>query len=106
MSIDKYFTVKTIQDIEKNFSYVTVVGSFKSLENAQKYAKELSENNSNISILPVTKDGNYRVTAGKSYSFFNLEDAVDERNTIRNSITEKAWTLLTKKTDIENAGGL
>jgi len=65
--------------------YYVIIGSFKNYENAVNY----SQNYDFSDILPITENGFYMVT--KDY-FFNIEDAIEERNKIGND----SWVLKDK----------
>ena len=92
-AITDKLTMDLAKEIDEEFSYVTVAGSFQSSENAEKYAEKMRGIFDSVKTLPANKDGNIRVTVGGTQSFFNLEDAIEQRNKVRNIIFN-SWTTL------------
>jgi hypothetical protein len=74
--------------------YYIIVGSFGNLMQAQQKADKLTNVfNTNIIVLPVTKEGYYRVSCGK---YSTLEKAKDTLKSIRTNISKEAWIFSVK----------
>ena len=76
-----------------------VLGSFKNMENAKKFADGLKKQDPSqeVEILPPAKDGLHRVVVGR----FNVRDQRDVALALRNKLWHRGngrgWLLLTKK---------
>ncbi len=91
----EYMESQALFDMEDRFKFCNIVGGFENLENAESYLKELTDQHENGSFEIIdVGDGLYRVRAGDIFNYSDLFEAIDERNHIREVITEDAWTLL------------
>ncbi len=84
-----------LSEIQKDhFNYYIIIGSFKTLAQAQKYADIKSRSlNIKIDILPPVKDDYYRISCGK---FPALKEAEANLSHIQASIINDAWILTVK----------
>ena len=86
--------IDILNELDKVYSWVTVVGSFENKKNAKNHAEKLREKYGSVEILPENEKGYFRVMLGETYSLYNLVDAVEYRNIIRKEFEEDAWLLL------------
>jgi cell division protein FtsN len=93
--IDSLKTSVTEGNDKIKADYYIIVGSFKNLTQAEQKAEKLTHDlNSNITVLPATMDGYYRISCGK---YSTLEEAKSTINRIRTNISPAAWILSTTK---------
>lgn len=77
------------------FDYYIIVGTFRNLKLAQQKAGELmSEFNTNIIVLPPTKEGYYRISYGKYSSPEEVKSKIDS---VKTNISSNAWMFSLKK---------
>jgi cell division protein FtsN len=82
-------------NLKVQVDYYIIVGSFKNLEQAQQKADKLTnEFNTNIILLPATKEGYFRISCGK---YSTLEKAEAAIKNIRTNINSNAWILSLKE---------
>lgn len=76
-------------DVKIQAGYHIIVGSFNNLIQAQQKAKELLKYfNANMSVLPPTPEGLYRISY-REYS--SLEEAESSIKSVRTNISSDAW---------------
>lgn len=76
-------------DVKIKAGYHIIVGSYNNLMHAQQKAKELLKYfNANISVLPPTPEGLYRISY-REYS--SLEEAESSIKIVRTNISSDAW---------------
>ena len=79
---------------EVKSGYYIIVGSFNNLPQAQQEVEGLNKYpNLNVAILPLTKEGNYRISCGK---YASIEEAKSQIENIKTNIKFDAWILKEK----------
>jgi len=86
---------ETDNDNKVLVDYYIIVESFRNLTMAQQKAEKLKNDfNTNIIILPPTKEGYYRISYGK---YSSLEEARSTIKSIRTKISSDVWIFSEKK---------
>jgi hypothetical protein len=88
-------SLETQGDDRVQVDYYIIVGSFGNLIQAQQKAKRLiNDFNTNVIILPPTKEGYYRISYAK---YSTLEEAKATIKSIRTNIDSDAWIFSVKE---------
>ena len=84
-------TPEKVGDDKVHAKYYIIVGSFKSLIQSQEKAEKIRNDlQTDIIVLPVTKEGYFRISVGEYSSF---EEAKSRIESIRIKINSDAWIL-------------
>ena len=84
-------TPEKVSDDKVYAKYYIIVGSFKSLIQSQEKAEKIRNDlQTDIIVLPVTKEGYFRISLGE---YSSLEEAKSRIESIRIKINSDAWIL-------------
>jgi hypothetical protein len=85
---------ETDNEKEVQVHYYVIVGSFGNLLHAQKEAEKLTNDHTDIIVLPPTSKGYYRIGYGK---YSTHEEAEETIAGIRKNISSDAWVFSTRE---------